>query len=237
MKSYKTDGNNRVIFSKDMKLIELIDVNYQLLTVLVRLDIELPFGDVSVDEVCKRSGMSSELFLTICRLYSLADYEPDYKELTVADLLGLVKSLRASHHYYLQTLLPRIATGVEKVLELCEERQRRVLGKFYEDYAEEVRAHLEYEERVIFPYAVSVAEGRSAEKDMSAYMDNHTDICEKIDDMKSIIIKYLPEVCSIRQRCDLLFDIFALREDLAKHTLLELKVLAPLVQEAERRTQ
>lgn len=39
MKSYKTDMNNRVIFSKDMKIIELIDADYGLLSILLRLDI------------------------------------------------------------------------------------------------------------------------------------------------------------------------------------------------------
>lgn len=72
---------------------------------------------------------------------------------------------------------------------------------------------------------------------MDEFMDNHTDICEKIDDMKSIIIKYLPESCSIAQRCDLLFDIFALREDLVRHTLLEMKILAPLIKQEERRAK
>ena len=30
MKSYKRDGNNRIVYSKDMKLIELIDADYEL---------------------------------------------------------------------------------------------------------------------------------------------------------------------------------------------------------------
>ena len=57
---------------------------------------------------------------------------------------------------------------------------------------------------------------------MMDFVDNHNDICDKIDDIKSIVIKYLPESCSTRQRCDLLFDIFALREELSKR-ILELR--------------
>jgi regulator of cell morphogenesis and NO signaling len=51
--------------------------------------------------------------------------------------------------------------------------------------------------------------------------------------MKSIVIKYLPERCSIHQRCGLLYDIYAMREDLARHTLLETKLMAPLTLMAE----
>lgn len=237
MKSYKTDGNNRVIFSKDMTLIELIDVDYRLLSVLLRLDIELPFGDVSVEQMCHRYGMSPELFLMICRIYSSSDYEPDYTTLSATDSIYLIKYLRASHRYYLQTVLPRISAGVDSVLQFCEERQRAVLHKFCRDYVCEVRAHLSYEECEMFPYVERLIAGEKPEQSMSEYIDNHTDICDKIDDMKSIIIKYLPESCSTAQRCDLLFDIFALREDLARHTLLEVRILAPLVIAEERRQQ
>ena len=236
MTSYKIDGNRQVIFSEDMKLIELIDADYHLLSVLLRLEIELPFGDISVKQMCLRYDMSPTLFLMICRIYSSTDYEPDYTSLTMDDALCLMKYLRASHRYYINTLLPRISAGVDGVLQLCEERQRNVLGKFCRDYVDEVRAHLDYEEREMVPYIESLSSGK-AECMMDEFMDNHTDICEKIDDMKSIIIKYLPESCSIAQRCDLLFDIFALREDLVRHTLLEMKILAPLIKQEERRTK
>ena len=73
--------------------------------------------------------------------------------------------------------------------------------------------------------------------EMDEFMDNHSDICEKIDDMKSIIIKYLPESCSIHQRCGLLYDIYTMREDLSHHTRLEMELLARLALEAERRVK
>ncbi len=225
-----------MIFSKDMKLIELIDADYQLLSVLLRLNISLPFGDVSVEEMCSRYGMSSELFLMICRIYSSVDEEPDYSALSSQDALCLIKYLRASHRFYMSDILPRIMAGLDEVLQLCEERQRVVLGKFCRDYVDEVRAHLEYEEQEIFPYVEAlVGGGKRPKRSMSEFMNDHTDICEKIDDMKSIIIKYLPESCSTHQRCDLLFDIFALREDLARHTMLEVSILSPLVEAEERR--
>ena len=70
---------------------------------------------------------------------------------------------------------------------------------------------------------------------MAENMANHTDICDKVDDVKSIIIKYLPESCPTWKRCDLLFDLYRMRDDLAKHTLIETKILAPLVYAEERK--
>lgn len=235
-KSYKTDGNNQVIFSEDMKLAELIDADYNLLSILLRLDMELPFGDISVAEMCRQYDISPSLFLMICRICTLPDYHPDYTELKAEnDIVNLIRYLRASHRYYTQMLLPRIVKGVEDMLHECEDKQRIILNKFCADYVNEVRAHLEYEEHDIFPYIESLMLGEHTVSDIGVYMDNHTDICEKIDDMKSIMIKYLPVACPMRQRCDLLFDIFALREDLARHTLLEIEILAPLVEREEKR--
>lgn len=237
MKSYKIDGNKQVVFSEDMKLIELIDADYHLLSVLLRLEIELPFGDISVAQMCRRCGISPALFMLICKAYSSSDYEPDYTTLSINDASYMMKYLRASHRYYTTTLLPRIVDGVYGVLQLCEERQQVALGKFCRDYVDEVRAHLEYEEQVMFPYIDVLCNGEQPKVAMAEFMDNHSDICDKIDDLKSLIIKYLPESCSIAQRCDLLFDIFALREDLARHTMLEMKILAPLVEREKRRAK
>ncbi len=237
MKSYKRDGNNRIVYSKDMKLIELIDADYELLSILLRMDIELPFGDVSVEEICRRYDMSPTLFLMICQIYACADFEPDESDLQPSDLQHIIRYLRASHRYYLDSMLPSIAKGVERVLECCDAKQSLILRKFYEDYAEEVRAHLNYEETVIFPYVEGLIGNDLGEKSMAEFMADHTDICDKVDDIKSIVIKYLPESCSTSDRCELLFDLFRMRDDLSKHTLIELKLLTPMVIAEERRVQ
>ena len=235
MRSYKSDILNHAILSKDMKIVELIDVDYRLLSIFQRLDIQLPYGDISVEEMCKRCKMSVELFMMICRIYVEADYMPNVEGLKVNDLLHLLQYLRASHRYYIDSLIPKIAGGIERVLQLCEESRRVILQRFYQGYEEEVKSHLQYEEQEMFPYVESVISGESATATMCDFVDNHTDVCDKIDDIKSIVIKYLPESCTTRQRCDLLFDIFALREELAKHTMLEMRILAPVVINAERK--
>ena len=237
MKSYKRDGNNRIVYSKDMKLIELIDADYELLTLFLRMDIQLPFGDVSVEEMCQRYDMSPTLFLMICQIYACPDFEPDVTVLDKDDLRHIIRYLRASHRYYLESVLPTIATGVARVLEGCDAAKSEILSKFYRDYADEVSAHLSYEESAIFPYIEGLVDGAVCQKSMSALMAQHTNICDKIDDIKSIIIKYLPESCSTAERCDLLFDLFRMRDDLDKHTLIELKLLTPMVIAEERRLQ
>lgn len=228
--SYKTGVNGGVLLSSDMKITELIEVDYSLLSVLMRLDMQLPYGDMSVEELCEKYGISTTMFMTICRIYSGCEYCADTEHIRDNDVKSLIKYLRSSHRLYLGEILPSIRKGVDAVLECCSAKQQAIVKKFYSDYEEEVKAHLQYEEITIFPYVESLVEGVacSGEK-MQQLMESHTDICEKIDDIKSILIKYLPEQCTTRMRYDLLLNVYRLSEDLSKHTTLEVRILAPAV--------
>ena len=69
MRSYKRDGNNRVVFSKDMTLVELIDADYTLLTILQRMGIELPFGDITIEQLCCKYALFDDMpDICVCRL-------------------------------------------------------------------------------------------------------------------------------------------------------------------------
>lgn len=229
MGNYKIDANNRILFSKDMKVVELLDVSCELLSIFLRLDMQLPFGDLSIEELCRRYSMSSDMFLMLCRIYAGADVHPDMDILQRDDLQHIVRYLRASHRYYTDSLLPSIEQGVDRVLSKCDGRQSTIVRKFYDDYADEVQTHLEYEEQVIFPYVEQVLRGEVQMADMAQMMASHSDICDKVDDIKSIIIKYLPESCPTVERYGLLRDLSDLRDDLAKHTLIETAVMTPMV--------
>lgn len=234
MMNYRTDTTLRPLLSKDMKIVELIDLSCEVLPVFLRLDMQLPFGDRSVEELCRQYGLSSDMFLMLCQIYLSADVKPDVESLDGEDLRHLLGYLRSSHCYYADVLLHSIESGVERVLKSCDEKQSLIVRKFYDDYADEVRSHLEYEERVIFPYVERVIAGELGEVSIEQSMANHSDICDKVDDMKSIIIKYLPESCPTAERYDLLCDLFRLRDDLAKHTLIEVAVLTPMVAKLEK---
>ena len=229
MGNYKIDANNRILFSKDMKVVELLDVSCELLSIFLRLDMQLPFGDLSIEELCRRYSMSSDMFLMLCRIYACADMHPDMASLQRDDLQHIVRYLRASHRYYTDSLLPAIEQGVDRVLSKCDGRQSTIVRKFYDDYADEVQTHLEYEEQVIFPYVEQLLLGERHKEGMAVKMSSHTDICDKVDDIKSIIIKYLPESCPTVERFAVLCNLAHLRDDLAKHTLIETAVLTPLV--------
>ena len=231
-KKYMHEG----MFSAEMKLGDLIDANYNLLSILSRLDIRLGFGEISVGGMCRRYGLSTELFLMICRIYTFDDYSPSCAALGDDDLRHIVDYLRASHRYYTGFSIPRLREDMDAVIATCDSKHGKILRRFFDDYCGEVASHFAYEEDTVFPYIDMLLDGRRSDDfSIERFEDNHSDIDEKLNDMKSLIIKYLPEECRSGHRNDTLFGIYRFEEDLARHTLIEDRLLIPLVAKIERR--
>ena len=91
--------------------------------------------------------------------------------------------------------------------------------------------HFDYEEVTVFPYISNMVKGaRPGDYEIGVFRENHSNIDDKLNDLKNIIMKYLPDM-----RIRVLFGIFALEEDLSKHSLIEDKILIPLVMKLEQR--
>ncbi|MBQ4189237.1 MAG: helix-turn-helix transcriptional regulator, partial [Bacteroidales bacterium] len=89
-------------------------------------------------------------------------------------------------------------------------------------------------EEKVFPYVQSLLEGRSAGNfSIMDFEENHSNVDEKLGDLRNIIMKSLPAVCDGEKRIDLLDFIFHLQKDLARHTCVEEDVLIPLVRRLE----
>ncbi|MBA7528470.1 hypothetical protein ES705_20656 [subsurface metagenome] len=68
------------------------------------------------------------------------------------------------------------------------------------------------------------------EKSIDFFVDTHTNIEDKLYDLKNIIIKYLPPARDYTSSNALLFELFRLERDLNDHARIEDKVLVPKVQ-------
>ena len=114
---------------------------------------------------------------------------------------------------------------------------RRLIDKFYDDYDSEANKHFEYEEDVVFPYIESLATGQKTDKNgynITQFEENHSNIGEKLNDLKNIITMYLDEQYSSPFRFELLVDLNNIEKDLRNHSDIENKLLIPLVEKTER---
>ena len=225
-----------LLFTEHMKTADLIHANYRLLFVLPRFGIQLGFGDRSIGEVCRQNGCSVDLFLLVCNLCTFNDFLPDPGALHAFTVDELTAYLRRSHEDYLQHQIPEIRERVLALVGCCEAKNGRVLERFFDNYLREVVRHFEYEETVVFPYVHSLVAGTGRADEgysIGQFEENHSNIEEKLGDLKNILIKYLPDLSCGALRNNLLLDLFLLEGDLSKHSLIEDRILVPLVEQLE----
>ena len=223
---------------KNMKMADLLGADYRLLTVIYRLGIKLGFGEKTVEETCRESGVNCDTFLLIANVYTTDGYVPTTEMMTAASAIDLVRYLHASHSYYLDHEIHDLSRIFEELLSSCAPMQRDVIMRFFDGYREEVENHFAYEENIVFPYVRSVAGGQKVEGySMETFEENHNNIDEKLNDLRNIVMKYLPPVCDTVTAIKALSRLCTLEADLEKHTLIENSILIPMVNRLEGKCQ
>ncbi|MBR6042616.1 MAG: hemerythrin domain-containing protein [Paludibacteraceae bacterium] len=222
-----------MLFSEKMKLADMMLASSKLLYVFPRFGVRLGFGEKSVSDICSELEISMPLFLQVCNVYTNPDYLPEIDDLRRIELPELIAYLRNSHSDYLKLRIANLRSKIMKVANGCDKNCSMLL-KFFDGYVNEVVKHFSYEEKTVFPYVEKlVAHGPQAEYNIGIYEKNHTDIEEKLDDLKNILIKYVPESDQSVQR-EALRELFLFEEDLNRHALIEDRILVPLVMELEK---
>ena len=211
----------------EMKLFELIDIEPSLLSIFVRLGIRLPFGDVAIDEVCRREGYSVALLMELCRMHLDSDYRPSADKMTEEMLPQVITYLRASHRYYTHEILPHAAAHLDEILATCDRLVASTLRRFYDDYVRCIEEHLEDEEQHLFAAIDSSTQTSLAQFD--DIVVPHAVIDDRTNDIASLLVKCLPEATPTALRYAMLRDIYALRDDLRRHSDVELYMLRPMI--------
>ena len=212
-----------------MKVSELADCNCRLLLVLSRLGISGSFGEKTLAEVCSRAGLDTDTVLLICRVYSSSDYRPSMREVRRCRAEDVVRYVRRSHDFYLRNAIESIAASIERLIEPCRPAQQQVIWDFFSGYKEELLRHFAFEEEEVIPYVDELLEGRrNPVFSIHYFEENHTNIDEKLSDLKNIVMKSLPHECDDALRLNLLQDLYALQDDLRSHTCIEDHILVPV---------
>ena len=224
-------------FTPHTKMADIVTANHSLLLVMPRLGIRLGFGEQSVKEVCDRYNLDVDFVLLIFNVYTFEGYLPDSDTLASTNLQPLVPYLQSSHHYYLSERLPHIKRHLLNVAARAGDRYGTILRQFFADYEHEVHDHFDYEEQHIFPLleaagsAVSPSRrhGKGAVPQSSHLAHNHSDLVDRLSDLTSIVLKYIPADSLTEELNELVFGIMQLSSDLEKHALLEEKILIPYI--------
>ena len=219
-------------FSASMKMAGLIDHNPDLLGLIVRMGIPLGFGEHTVAEVCRRSRVDVTTFLLMAQVYTLPRFTPSRADLRLVRPEDLLRYLRSSHKYYVGTSLVSMSRALENLLAPAPAAKQKIIRRFFEDYRNDLEKHFEFEEDVVFPYVDALVRGEFSDDDgYGLDEEDHTHIGEKIEDLKNIVLKYLPEECDTAAASAFISEIYALAADLQRHTAVEEKLLDPVVRD------
>lgn len=224
---------NQKMYEADDKMINLIADNYNLLESLGRFGINLGFGDKTVKEVCEDQGVDTYTFLAVVN-YSINGYKQmdDSGRMSVPTLLHYLK---ASHEYYLDFQLPNIR---KELLEALDENDNlaRLIMKMYDSYAHEIRVHMKYEEQNVFPYVDKLLKGEpTGDDDIDTFSKHHTQITQRLRELKNIIIKYLPSDTQRNNKLTaVLYDLYKNEVWLGQHSEVEDYIFVPAIRNLEK---
>ena len=224
------------MYEADDKMISLIRDNYDLLQMLGSFGISLGFGDKTVMETCEDNGVDTYTFLAVVNFTAngSGEFEAD-ERISVPTLLHY---LEASHAYFLDFQLPYIRRELQESLDESESLAKLIL-RFYDEYAHEIRRHMKYEQKTLFPYVQSLIEGRPAnDYNVDTFSKHHGATDKRLRELKLLIIKYLPQDgLHNNQLTATLHDIYENEVWLRQHAMVEDHIFVPAIRRLEQQAK
>ena len=224
---------NQKMYEADDKMISLIRDNYGLLQSLGSFGISLGFGDKTVQETCEDNHVDTYTFLAVVNFTAngYGEFDADEK----INVPTLLHYLEASHAYYLDFQLPYIRRELTESLNENDSLARLIL-RFYDEYAREIRLHMKYEQKTLFPYVKSLLDGHPTnDYNVETFSKHHGAADKKLRELKLLIIKYLPQDgLHNNQLTATLHDIYENEVWLRQHAEVEDHIFVPAIRRLEQ---
>lgn len=195
---------------------------------------DFPKG-ITVSKLCAQNGINESLFIQICNLHNgyFLDYSIEYSK---EDLPQIIKYLQKSHQYYTGEKYPIILTEIKKLYKETRLDILKIIEKYFEEYFKEVHDHMDYEDKIAFPYFNTLINAQQTASTYSSetYREHHSDIESKLDALKELFIEHIHFQQPNPIRRKILNDLNELEFELNIHSHIEDMVLIPLVNKIEK---
>lgn len=229
------------MIAKTTKMAEVINMNHHLLSVIHKAGINLGFGDATINEVAIKHDLNPDFVVAILNAYNDPFYLPE-QHLMAFSVVEIVSYLRRSHKAYILEQLPELAYLFEKyATETVSSPYSGLLRNFFDEYRNEMEKHFATEDEYMFPYALAVESahnGAEVSEEMARhfreytirdFLLEHDNIEEKLDDLKNLIVRHVPQAEDSVLAFHILEKLFHLDSDLDDHSRIEEQVLIPKV--------
>ncbi len=224
------------LYEADDRMVSLIRDNYNVLQAMGAFGINLGFGDKTVRQVCEAQQVDTYTFLLVVN-YIINGYRHQGPDESVS-VSTLMHYLRASHEYFLGFQLPFVRRSLEEAF--GEDRRMQVpVLRLYDAYARAVLTHMKYEEKTLFPYVERLLAGKMTEGyDAVTFSRRHGDTTAALQEMKSIIVRYIPtNVMTNNRLMAALYHLYNIEEGLQLHANVEDDIFVPAISHLEQRLE
>ncbi|MBV5312249.1 MAG: hemerythrin domain-containing protein [Prolixibacteraceae bacterium] len=234
------------LFNENSKLASVIHKDHSLLPVINRLGVKLGFGDKTIRNICEEREIDLNFFVEIINVFHYEAYFPE-KRLLDFSVSMVIEYLVKTHRYYIDYLIPENDRLIELFLSANPEQstENDLVRKFYTKFKEEFVIHIDFEESVMFPYVLELNQvienplsrpnfrQKYPDFSISGFEKEHSAMDDKMDDLKNIIIKYLPPNYDQNRGNAFLSNLFMFEKDLKNHSRIEDHILLPKVKQLE----
>ncbi len=221
----------------EMKLADILFENPSLLLILEHFNIDFVANEKSVGQICLENKINPDLFINFANLYN--GFHNVEINLDIKDIETIIKFLRSSHHYYKNEKYPEIKELIELLIKKNDSKEIKLIEKFFDEYFEEVIEHLNYEEKIAFPYFCELIQSHKTNNtknifSVEEYKEHHTDIEFKLLELKNLLLRHIPIKNDRTLRRKLLKVLFEIDYDLTIHSKIEDEILIPLIRKIEK---
>ena len=223
-----------------MKMADIIFENPSILLLMEHFGLNFIVHEKTVAQLCIENNISEKVFVSFANLYNGFHLSGE-ENFSNSDIENIIMYLKNSHNYYENEKYPEIKSLIHKLYSKNNSPEIKLIDKFFNEYFEEVKEHLLYENATAFPYFYELLTNKNsqntiAKKDFSVneYSEHHTDIESKLNDLKELLLKYVPVQNDRVLRRKIVVSLFELEYDLNIHSTIEETVLMPLIGRLEK---
>jgi len=219
--------------TKDKKMIDLINENYSLLLCLQHFHIDFSVDNLTVKQLCEEYHINLNVFMVIANLYN--GFFPSHHEIDkIDDIHSIISFLKSNHSFFLDDKYPELKYYLGKIKNNQSNKDIFLIEQFFNEYFEEVLEHFKYEDDIAFPYFCSLLDDHASYQQNSfsarEYQNHHTDIETKLTDLKNLLLKHIKIKSDLNIMRKFLDTLFGLEFDLKIHSVIEEKILVPLIE-------
>ncbi len=224
---------NKVKYGADDRMCDLVENDYRVLMVMARLGMGLGFGDKTVGEVCSECGVDVDTFSVIVKMIVEGDYPSD-SDIDRVSLSTLMAGLNRAHSYYLDFRLPEIRRQLIKAWGGSDEDLLRVMVDYFDEFVNDVRRHVQYEDEVFFPYVCALEKGLTAgTRRPDGTGERQDPMIARLGEMRRLLVKYYPSR-DTNSMNEVLLDLGICEQAMELHRNVENVLLPAKIARVER---